>query len=462
MPHMPQKSAPAVGTSIQIPIHQRQVALPWMARLRWIAVVGQITATALAAWWLDTNLPLPWIALVIAITILSNLMVQFGDRIHPMPDWFVPGVILLDVCSLTILLYLTGGTSNPFSILYAVHVAMAVIVLGSGWAWVVVGLSTLCYLFVFFLHQPLDGVPSAALEFGRWVSLALVMVLITYFVGRVIRSARHQEAELLAARERARRNEHLVSLTTLAAGAAHELGTPLSTIALVAKEMERGQDADEMVEDARLIRQEVDRCREILDRMRVDFIEDSAHTPDSSTLAELLDDLRSDLRPAEHDRLVVETIESPNSTVSHARILRRAIGVLLRNAFDASPANENVRLLFERDSTRMIFEVQDRGPGMSQDVLRRAGEPFFTTKAPGEGMGMGLFLVRLAAESRGGTFELSSATGAGTRCSLQLPDRRGNEQHEPHNPASQIEDAGGRRRHDVSYAPGQGAVEPRI
>jgi two-component system sensor histidine kinase RegB len=247
-------------------------------------------------------------------------------------------------------------------------------------------------------------------------------------VGRVTSSLRDRERELALATERARRHEHLASLTTLAAGAAHELGTPLSTIALVAKEMElasqRGEDGTALTEDAQLIRREVDRCRSILDRMRVDVLDDAANRPSTSSLGELLDQLREDLREREQPRLQVVTSEPMDASISGSRMLRRAVGVLLKNAFDASGPQGLVSLHFQRSGGRIMFEVRDSGAGMNDEVLRRAGEPFFTTKAPGEGMGLGLFLVRLVAETYRGRFELQSRPGGGTRSILELPEQK--------------------------------------
>lgn len=403
---------------------QRQVALPWIARLRWFAVVGQIVATALGVLWLGLVLPIGWIALLIAVTAMSNLFIQLRFRRDDPPDWLVPAIMLLDVYVFTVLLYFTGGANNPFSVLYAIHGAMAVVVLGGTWAWLTVAVAAACYGAVYYRHVPLTPpLPPVAADIGRWGSLVLVMVLIAYFVGRVMRSLRQREDELAETRDRARRNEHLASLTTLAAGAAHELGTPLSTIALVAKEMERGVDPASLVEDAGLIRREVERCSRILNRMRVDFIEDTQQQPSFETLGDLLEELQGDLPPDEAGRLQIETREPGDEVVSRSRVLRRAVGVLLRNAFDAAPSGSTVHLQFERTPNQLRFEVKDAGAGMTPEVLRRAGEPFFTTKSPGQGMGLGLFLVRLVAETYGGRFDLQSAPGKGTCSTLELPER---------------------------------------
>jgi len=235
---------------------------------------------------------------------------------------------------------------------------------------------------------------------------------------------RERESELVEMRERVTRNEQLAALTTLAAGAAHELNTPLGTIAVVAKELEVGTestaDGESIREDARLIRREVDRCREIISRLRFDVGEDvSQRRPMAVT--SLIKNLRSDLRAEEAGRLRVLIGSDVESVTAPAGALEQALLVLLRNAFDASPPGAGVTLSIQRREGRIRIEVEDRGAGMSEELLRHAGEPFYTTKEPGKGMGLGLFLVRLVAERCGATFSLYSKLGEGTRCVLELP-----------------------------------------
>jgi two-component system sensor histidine kinase RegB len=262
-------------------------------------------------------------------------------------------------------------------------------------------------------------------ELGRWAALALVAVVIAYFMGRVMRSLRQEQQELAKVREQATRNEQLAALTTLAAGAAHELGTPLGTIAVVAKELELAASSsggESMAEDARLIREEVDRCRRILDRMRVDIIEDLSQKPGKVNLNDLIERLRQDLDREEQGRLQVRYSDDIDVVVAPSRAVQQAVGVLLRNAFDATPAGERVTLGISKRDGNIVFEVADKGEGMPEEVLRRAGEPFFTTKAPGRGMGLGLFLVRLVAEKAGGRLKLHSKQGEGTVSVLELPE----------------------------------------
>jgi two-component system sensor histidine kinase RegB len=249
-------------------------------------------------------------------------------------------------------------------------------------------------------------------------------VLIAVFIGRVEHSLRDREHELVDMREQVTKNELLATLTTLAAGAAHELNTPLGTIAVVAKELEVSAggvgDPETVREDARLIRREVDRCREIINRLRLDVGEDVVQRePLTATL--LVKHLRRDLREEENARLRVLIGSDVEHVNAPARALEQALLVLLRNAFDASPPDAGVTLSIQRREGRIRIEVEDRGAGMSDDLLRRAGQPFYTTKEPGRGMGLGLFLVRLVAERCGAEFSLFSKLGEGTRCVLELP-----------------------------------------
>lgn len=419
-------------------IQEPQIVLTWLLRLRWLAVAGQVAATLVAVGVLGLRLPVAAISAIVAATALTNLVAAFWMARTPRDNestaWLVPSLIVLDICLLTLLLFFTGGPANPFATLYVVHVVMAVVVLGRGWAWSVVMLAGLCYALLFPVHRPLVRSDEGALDprvmyAGMWLALLLELALIAYFIGRLARSLREREQELLAMRDRATRNEQLATLTTLAAGAAHELGTPLGTIAVVAKELElaidrtTGGDGD-MAEDARLIRREVDRCRKILDRMRVDIVRDIAQSARTLSVDELVEQVRQDLPDEDRPRLVVK--RDPDATLVFAplRAVQQAVGVMIRNAFDASPPDAAVAMHVHRRSGMVVIEVVDRGSGIAAEVVRRVGEPFFTTKDPGKGMGLGLFLVRLVAERCNGRWYIESAEGEGTISVLELPEGR--------------------------------------
>jgi two-component system, sensor histidine kinase RegB len=398
------------------------IVLQWLARLRWLAVAGQTLATLIAVAFLKLKLPLTSIESVIAITVFTNIIIQFWLPKSVWP-WMVPAVLLLDVFLLTALLLSSGGPSNPFSSLYLVHVAMAVVTSPEGWSWLVAATATVCYGVLFIwpkeAAQPLMLSPMARAA-ADWVALTLVAIVTAYFVGRMTRSLRRHEKDLADARERAVRNERLAALTTLAAGAAHELNTPLSTIAVVARELELGQPQDSFVDDARLIRQEVNRCQFILGKMRLDALPGEGPEAESklAPISDLLSQLNKDIPDG---GLRVRCDPELRAMQLPAHAVRQAVTIMIDNALDASPAGEAVDLSIQSGNGRIVFEVWDRGVGMDADILRRVGEPFFTTKPPGEGMGLGLFLARLLAEKLGGSLTLHSAPGQGTRAVLELP-----------------------------------------
>jgi two-component system, sensor histidine kinase RegB len=409
--------------------HDPRIVLRAIVRLRWLAVVGQITATAVAIHGFDLDLPLGPIGWVILATALSNLVLVADLRWGRLPPLVIPAVLLLDIFLFTAILYLTGGPENPFSSLYLIHVAMAVIVLPRAWTWGVIAAVAACYAMLFRWHWPLSSaaapLPRKAYMVGNWVALILVSVLIAAFIEWVVRALRQREGELQTMRERAAKNEQLAALTTLAAGAAHELGSPLGTIAVVAKELELGcgpgQEFETVREDARLIRREVDRCRTILSRMRFDIGEDVSRRT-TVNIREMVDRLRDNFVEAEQGRLSVRYEPGVDSVHAPPRALEQSLLVLLRNAFDASAARGGpVVLEVTRENGFVRFEIQDRGTGMSPEMVRRAGEPFYTTKEPGKGMGLGLFLVRLVAERCGARFKIQSEEGKGTRCVFELP-----------------------------------------
>jgi two-component system sensor histidine kinase RegB len=267
-----------------------------------------------------------------------------------------------------------------------------------------------------------------AMLWGTLVALSGVLMLsagAVYVTGRVRQGLAAREAGLEQAREEVRRNEKLASLATLAAGTAHELATPLSTIAVVASELARtleqqGADAA-TVEDARLIRQEVERCRRIIQRMAADAGETPGGPVERVPLIALLQGAR-DLSGA-GDRV---QIDLPQALADEALAvplvaLEQAVAGVMRNAVQASPPGAPIRVSAHTDGELCVIEVHDRGHGMAPEVLARAGEPFFTSKEPGQGMGLGLFLTRAVLDRLGGRLTLNSNPGQGTCAELAVP-----------------------------------------
>jgi len=248
---------------------------------------------------------------------------------------------------------------------------------------------------------------------------------IVYFVGRVRADLAQRERELAGARARAARGERLASLATLAAGAAHELATPLATIAVAAKELERdlerGANGPPQSADARAIRQAVDRCQAILTRMAADAGQPSGEGFAALRLGELLDAALAAMPSRDRIEVTIDEPTRARTFQAPVRAAAQALQNVIENAQHATAQVGSVRVSAEVRGSRLCIEVRDTGAGMPDDVLARAGEPLFTTKEPGSGMGLGLFLSRAVIERLGGTLELSSVVGRGTTAALTLP-----------------------------------------
>jgi two-component system sensor histidine kinase RegB len=330
-------------------------------------------------------------------------------------EWWIGAAIAADVVLLTALLYLSGGPLNPFSFLYLVEIALAAVILPARWTWALVVLSLLGSALLFVASRPLPlGADHMTIHLrGMWVAFGVAAAFIVYFLLRVRRSLEAREADLAAMRNLAARQEKLAALATLAAGAAHELSTPLSTIAVVAKELERQISHADALEDVRLIREEVARCRSILQHM--------AAEPAGENLVELSvkELLKSSLESIRETPPVRVDIAGEMRLQLPRRAVAQAIGSIVRNAQDAS--SSEVVIQATPADKELRIEVRDQGAGMPPEVLARAGEPFFTTKEPGRGMGLGLFLSRAVVERLGGALTIASQPGSGTVACVRLP-----------------------------------------
>jgi two-component system sensor histidine kinase RegB len=250
-----------------------------------------------------------------------------------------------------------------------------------------------------------------------WVAFGVAATFIVYFLMRVTRALAERDARLAEVERLAAQKERLASLATLAAGAAHELATPLSTIATVARELERATTPDAAA-DVALIREEVARCRAILDRMAAHAGESAGEEIVAAPVAGLVDEAVAPLAASPPIRVEIDPPCAARDVALPRRAVAQALRVLLKNA---QQAGGEIVLRARLDGGRLAFEVRDTGAGMAPEVLARAGEPFFTTKPPGQGMGLGLFLTRAVAEQLGGELVLESRPGGGTIATLTLP-----------------------------------------
>ena len=426
----------------------------WLAHLRWAAVAGQLITIAVVHFAFRIQLPLPPLLFCVTVTATTNLAYDLWIRRRVSRSQLsalvrrrhiLMGVLMAaDLFSLTLLLYLTGGMENPFSIFYFVNLALSAIILPPIWAWGLTGVAILCMLVLTGASRPLpdltpslrEGIEDSGDVFsqfqigqlGQLVAFLACGIVLIHFVTRVSRELQEREIELRRIERLRSRSDKLEALGTLAAGAGHELATPLSTIAVVANEITHHLQGVELpptvLDDVGLIRSEVEHCRVILDRMKGDVGQAIGDRVVSMSVAEIIEIVLAEVRGRERVTVSIDESASTLRILAPTQSLAQAIRGVVQNGIDASPKPALVELSADRiggAAEAIQLKVRDHGPGMPPDVLARAGEPFFTTKEPGKGMGLGIFLTRSVIERLGGRFELESSANRGVTATIELP-----------------------------------------
>lgn len=330
---------------------------------------------------------------------------------------------------------------------------LAAAVLRGRWSWLLTTLAVACFASLFVTHIPVpelahdaahasappaehdhfhadrgNGAPrvsSMRLHLrGMLLAFAGAAAFVAYFVGRVRRELDQREVELAEEQRRRAQAEKLESLATLAAGAAHELATPLATIAVVARELEllcAERDDAEIGDEVRVIERETARCRSILGSLAGRSGELRGESWETRRLGELLEEARAATsRPESIEWILAGDLAALQLRVPRG-VLAQTIQCLLQNAIDASTTTPAVQVVVERRAETLEIAVVDRGSGMPPQVLHRLGEPFFTTKEAGRGLGLGVFVARRVVEQWGGALDFTSRLGAGTTARLRLP-----------------------------------------
>lgn len=409
-----------------------RLAAPLVVRLRYGLVAGEAAVLLILRYGFDVPLRLGLLFLPIAAAAASNVWLSYtlrrtGSDARRYLGW----IFCLDTLCLTALLALSGGPMNPFSLIYLVQITLSAVILRKIWTWTLGGLSMLCFALLFRFYEPLSifehhhHPQSFSLHLaGMWVAFAVAALLISFFIGRLSEVLRHREQEVLRLQSEIARNQRLASLVTLSAGAAHELNTPLGTVAIVAREIERYAETvakdPALSEDAAVIRVQVERCREILRRMSARGAEPLGEAPAQGRVRDLIEMAARRFPPEQQAAIEIVCDETAEAQLPVEATVQ-AIEALVKNALDASAAGSPVQIEARADEGRLRLRIADRGEGMAPEVLSRIAEPFFTTKAPGRGMGLGVFLVRVFAERLGGALEYDSQPGAGTTATLELP-----------------------------------------
>jgi two-component system sensor histidine kinase RegB len=408
------------------------IGLAWVLRLRTASVLGVLALVLVAHFVVGIALPLGVLLAVLLAWFLTNVAAstwaRHGGRV---PESAMAGLLAADAVFLAAVFYWTGGPSNPFSFFFLVHLSLAAVALPARYAWAVAALSAVLFGLLFVDHVPLPhadahGHHDVNMHLrGMWLAFVLAAAYILTFTTRLGRAIADQAAEVADARAKAARAEKLASLATLSAGAAHELATPLSTIAVIAGELERELAttgaSDEVRDDVRVVREQVARCRAILDAMRARAGEPGGEAPSSVGAADLAARAVHALPDPSRVTVVLDPGLEAGTWRGFVGSAAQALGALVKNAVEASPPGAGVTLRLAAAEGGLRAEVLDVGTGFAPEIADRIGEPFFTTKEAGRGMGLGVFLARAVAERHGGRLDLRSLPGVGTTATLVLP-----------------------------------------
>jgi two-component system, sensor histidine kinase RegB len=407
---------------------QAPIRLRTLVRLRWLAVIGQTAAVVFVSFVLGYNLPVAACLAGIALSAVLNLYLAQRWRSGQILSTRAAGLLLAyDVVQLALLLYLTGGLENPFSVLFLVPVTVSATSLTLRWT---VALGLMAFVFsslLAFYHLPLPWKEGETFTLpplfigGLWIAIACGTAFSAIYARRMAEEAKMMSAALNATEMVLAREQRLSALDGLAAAAAHELGTPLATIALVAKELKRElPKSSAHAEDIDLLISQAARCREILSKLsNREQAEDTvyAHVKISSLLEDLVAPLRgSDV--AIDVSCIAEGAETPEPVFLRNPGLAYGLSNILENAIDFAGKQVSVKATWTTNA--ISLRVLDDGPGFNEFIFDRLGDPFVTTR-PGydsaaepsesgghEGMGLGLFIAKTLLERSGASVQLSN------------------------------------------------------
>jgi two-component system sensor histidine kinase RegB len=400
-----------------------------LVRLRWLAIVGQAGAVLGVHFALGFPLPLGLCLGVIALSAWLNIFLTIRWRKSVRLHATHAGLLLVyDIFQLAVLLYLTGGLENPFSFLFLVPVTISATSLSMRWTLLVGVMALACATFLAVRHYPLPWVPGEVLELpeayiaGMWAAIMCGVVFSAIYARRIADEARQMSAALQATEMVLAREQRLSALDGLAAAAAHELGTPLATIALVAKELKRELPPQgPHTEDIDLLISQTARCREILAKLSSREAQTDEMYQRTSTLV-MIEDLIAPLRGSDVVIAVTSSADMDDRAQMNEPVFDRnpaityGLGNLLENAVDFAEARVEVDARWT--PAQVSITVRDDGPGFHENIFDRLGDPFVTTR-PGygedtgeagrhEGMGLGFFIAKTLLERSGATVSLAN------------------------------------------------------
>src|ERR1700760_4574604 len=399
---------------------QRYVRLDAILRLRWLAVLGQLAAIFIVVQGLDFDLPILPCLVIVCLSAVVNLGLQIAfnpmERMEPV---YAAALLALNIVELAALLYFTGGLQNPFSFLFLAPVLISATALPIRFTIALGLLAVACASALVFVHFPLpwDGDDPLVLPpiylFGVWLSIVVAIAVTSLYAFQVAEEARKLSDALAATELVLAREQHLTQLDGLAAAAAHELGTPLSTIVLISRELERTLAGDGTVAgDIRTLREQAQRCRDIL--AKITQLSSTGAPFDSMKLSTLIEETvapHRDFGVAIKVRIAVAAAREPVGTRNPAILY--GVGNILVKAVDFARSQVEVNAWWNADTVEIA--ISDDGPGFAPEIIKRIGEPYLSRRPQSDesqsehgGLGLGVFIARTLLERTGATVSFTN------------------------------------------------------
>lgn len=410
--------------------------------LRWGEFLCQIVLVI--SYWLimDRGVPVMSVSAIFLFEVGSNLFLHYRHRRDALvSNLMILVILLMDTLFLTRLLYVTGGAMNPFVFLYLIHVVTGAIILREKCSWLITFATLAGYSLLFFAPFTPDiaaggtshclgdarqaDTISGSFELhlkGMWAAFVVTTFFIVFFVSKIQKALADQRVKLQALGEERERNKRLTSMATFAAGAAHELSTPLSTVAVVSCEMihimEEQKASPELLSDIRLIRKQVADCKEILYQMTAGAGGHMGEEVLEFSIQQVVNQILAGIGGEEQHRVRVTVEPQDLKIIMPFRSLCRTVKGLVKNGLEASSPPQEVTMRWFATPKYLGVEVWDPGTGIAEDVEPMVTEPSFTTKD--SGLGLGLFLAKSMAEQFGGDLTIQSRAEQGTQVTLTL------------------------------------------
>jgi len=400
-----------------------------LIQLRWIAVVGQVATILVVHFGFGIRLPLgPMLGALGFLAIFNLVSLWRWDRHEDVTDLELFVALLADVGTLTVQLYLSGGVTNPFIFLFLLQVCLGAVLLGPVYTRTLIGVTVACFVGLILLHRPLEiptengrGLASPYIQ-GLLLCFALDAALLAIFIARIARNLRTRDARLADLRQRAAEEEHIVRMGLLASGAAHELGTPLATLAVILGDWQHMQPfaaEPELRQEIEEMQAQVARCKTIVTGILLSAGEARGEAPGQTTVIAFLDELVAEWRTTRPiDALAYSNAFGDDMAIVSDPALKQTIYNVLDNALEASP--RWVGLEATRDGDWLSLTVSDAGPGFAPEMLAQLGKPYQSSKGR-PGGGLGLFLVVNVARTLGGSVSARNRPEGGAAVTLRLP-----------------------------------------